>query len=104
MLDFSERPAGLIVDLKITMATKKTKNQEAPSEGALVDAARSIGTALGTLSAKADELTTKAKQLHMPTAAEAKSAVSRLLTRKKPAAKKRPSAAKRKAPAVRKKK
>jgi hypothetical protein len=79
------------------MATKKTKKQEASSEGALVDAARSIGSALGTLSAKADELTEKAKQLHMPTAAEAKSAVSRLLAPKKPAAKK---STKRKAPAA----
>jgi hypothetical protein len=70
------------------MATRKNKKQETPSEGALVDAARSIGSALGTLSAKADELTEKAKQLHMPTAAEAKSAVSRLLSSKKPAAKK----------------
>jgi hypothetical protein len=86
------------------MATKKTKHQ-ASSDGALVDAARSIGSALGSLSAKADELTTNAKKLHMPTAAEAKSAVRRLLSGKKTSgAKKRPSAAKRKkAPAAKKK-
>ncbi len=82
------------------MAKKKA------SDGALVDAARSIGSALGTLSAKADELTTKAKGLHMPslpTAKEAKSLVSKLLSRKKKPAKKRASAAKRKTGATRKK-
>jgi len=87
------------------MATKKTEKQAASSDGALVDAARSIGSALGTLSAKADELTAKAKQLRMPTAAEAKSAVSRLLSGKKAVARKRPRASKRKRPtAARKKK
>jgi hypothetical protein len=94
------------------MAKKKKTD-----EGALVDAARSIGSALGTLSAKADELTTKAKNFHMPslpslpTAKEAKSMVSKLLAgKKKPAAKKsgpkksgasRASAAKRKSGAGR---
>jgi len=82
------------------MATKKTKQYAASSDGALVDAARSIGSALGALSAKADELTTKAKKLHLRTAAEAKSAVRRMLSgKKKSVAKKRPSAAKRKSPA-----
>ncbi len=84
------------------MPTKKTKHAVS-SDGALVDAARSIGSALGTLSAKADELTAKAKQMHMPTAAEAKSAVSRLLVGKKAAPSKRPSASKRKRPARKKK-
>jgi hypothetical protein len=86
------------------MATKKTKKQATSSEGPLVDAARSIGTTLGTWSAKADELTEKAKQLHMPTATEAKNAVSRLISGPKPAAKKRPSAAKRPAAVAKKKK
>jgi hypothetical protein len=87
------------------MATKKREKQAASSDGALVDAARSIGSALGNLSAKADELTAKAKQLHMPTAAEAKRAVRRLLSGKKAAPRKRPSASKRKRPpAARKKK
>ena len=68
------------------MAKKKLKQ----AAGVLADTARAIGSALGKLSVQADELTTKAKKIHLPTKAEAKKMVSDLLTpsKKKVAAKK----------------
>ncbi len=53
------------------------------AEGVLADTARAIGSALGKLTVQAEDLTARAKQLHMPTKAEAKKMVKSLLSPKK---------------------
>ena len=54
------------------------------------DAARAIGSALGTMSAQADAFAARAKKMHLPSTAEAKSMVSEMLSgKKKVAAKKK---------------
>jgi hypothetical protein len=80
------------------MAIKKSTK----SDDMLTDAARAIGTALGTMSAQADALAARAKKIHLPSREEAKGMVSRILSGKKKVAAKKPAAPAKKAPAKKK--
>jgi len=69
------------------------KKKQSPESGdVLIDTARVIGTALGTMSAQADALTAQAKKIHMPSKDEAKKFVSKILSGKKEAAASKPAA------------
>jgi hypothetical protein len=84
------------------MANKKKQSSE--SGDVLIDTARVIGTALGTMSAQADALTAQAKKIHLPSKEEAKKFVSRMLSRKKEVAASKAAAKKKSAAPAKKKK